>query len=559
MRRLFIACEYGNLEGVKELLENGSCTVTSTDENGWTPLHFAAKHVHLSIVQFLTDEKGADANMKNVYGWTPLHLAAFYGRLEIIKHLVEHCGPNIQATTDRALTPIDLASGKFVVQYFQDPTPFQLWLRTENNGEETTLEQQIMLAARLYDEANGIDSIAHGTAAVNPQLVIQFLSEMPLQIERLVSWKGINVGWFVNHFCQSPYMKKLKEFGCELWFVRKVCVIEMMRRSTGQLAAGPFILHVAEVFKNMRRRHQHLAKEATTFFSYTGAYTLDFFIQGLQQLDPKDYMWIDIFCVDQFAWTAKKKDPEMQQFIAGFTADLQKQIQRINNTALLLEKWDDAMQALEQIWVLWEIFNTANANTQFQILLSQSERKHFIYNCLNTSTDRENIQAPIASIDVTKAKAEDDQDKSILFSQMKQVAGGLERVNTMIRQTIGAWLVQEGITHFLSIDPIDNSNEILHNVKINLGVLFEFQGKHEKAEQQYRECLALSELNLLFWRGHPVTLACMDNLALLLQSQGRLDEAEPLFRECLAQREQLQGSDHPDTVKSISNWCGLLT
>ena len=46
------------------------------DNNGWTPLHYAASNGHLAICQLIM-ENIEDKNPKENNGWTPLHSAAW--------------------------------------------------------------------------------------------------------------------------------------------------------------------------------------------------------------------------------------------------------------------------------------------------------------------------------------------------------------------------------------------------------------------------------------------------------------------------------------------------
>ena len=52
-----------------------------------TPLHYAAGNGHLSIVEYLVNQK-ADINEKNDDDWTPLHKAARFGHLSVVEYLV---------------------------------------------------------------------------------------------------------------------------------------------------------------------------------------------------------------------------------------------------------------------------------------------------------------------------------------------------------------------------------------------------------------------------------------------------------------------------------------
>ena len=66
------------------LLKKESIDVNAKNEDGQTPLHFAARRGHTETVKYLV-EKGADVNAKNKYGQTPLHYAARRGHTEIVE------------------------------------------------------------------------------------------------------------------------------------------------------------------------------------------------------------------------------------------------------------------------------------------------------------------------------------------------------------------------------------------------------------------------------------------------------------------------------------------
>jgi len=52
-----------------------------------TPLHYAAQYGHLSVVEYLVNQK-ADINAKDKDNRTPLHRAARYGHLSVVEYLV---------------------------------------------------------------------------------------------------------------------------------------------------------------------------------------------------------------------------------------------------------------------------------------------------------------------------------------------------------------------------------------------------------------------------------------------------------------------------------------
>merc|ERR1711879_198097 len=68
------AC-FGDIDGVKELINKGVNVNSQHDINGWTALHWAAKRNHLNIVTLLCNH-GADKNIKTNKGELPAALTS---------------------------------------------------------------------------------------------------------------------------------------------------------------------------------------------------------------------------------------------------------------------------------------------------------------------------------------------------------------------------------------------------------------------------------------------------------------------------------------------------
>ena len=84
---LFDACEDGDLDQVKRILEADPDLLYATDYYFATPLHAAARTGHLPIVKYLT-EKGAYVAAEDVYEMTPSFLAYYAGYEEVLYHLL---------------------------------------------------------------------------------------------------------------------------------------------------------------------------------------------------------------------------------------------------------------------------------------------------------------------------------------------------------------------------------------------------------------------------------------------------------------------------------------
>ena len=80
MTPLHLAAENGHLS-VVEYLVNQKADINAKEQNDCAPLHLAARNGHLNVVEYLINQK-ADINAKNKDGKTPLVLASDMERLD---------------------------------------------------------------------------------------------------------------------------------------------------------------------------------------------------------------------------------------------------------------------------------------------------------------------------------------------------------------------------------------------------------------------------------------------------------------------------------------------
>jgi len=81
---LMMAALKGRLAIARKLIERDA----DVNKPGWAPLHYAATHGHLEVMQLLLDEHAyIDAESPN--GSTPLMMAARYGSAQAVKLLLE--------------------------------------------------------------------------------------------------------------------------------------------------------------------------------------------------------------------------------------------------------------------------------------------------------------------------------------------------------------------------------------------------------------------------------------------------------------------------------------
>mmetsp|Transcript_35081 Transcript_35081/g.79858 ORF Transcript_35081/g.79858 Transcript_35081/m.79858 type:complete len:161 (+) Transcript_35081:70-552(+) len=148
---LLKAVQSANLVEVNRLIGNGA-DVHEEDEDGDTPLHFAAGN-GLSEVVHLLLEMRADitARNKNNNGMTPLHLAAEYDHLEVARALLD-ARADITAKNNDGETPLDMATekchGAVVALLEEAPALYDAQAAAEEGLRLAIAEQAVWTAER---------------------------------------------------------------------------------------------------------------------------------------------------------------------------------------------------------------------------------------------------------------------------------------------------------------------------------------------------------------------------------------------------------------------------
>lgn len=104
---LIYSARHGDIEGVKECLEEDVPVNTKEDEVENTALHMAAANGHLEVVKFLL-EAGADINLKNKNENTALHWASLNGKLDVVKFLCEWPKQKVDTSIKNSFSKIPL-------------------------------------------------------------------------------------------------------------------------------------------------------------------------------------------------------------------------------------------------------------------------------------------------------------------------------------------------------------------------------------------------------------------------------------------------------------------
>ncbi len=102
-QEIFDAVKGNDIEEVRILVEKDPQLVNLIDASGRTPLHWAARGVHLDVLKYLI-EKGSDVNARDANGTTSLHSTASRGHFEASRLLIEK-GAAVNDKNNTGATP----------------------------------------------------------------------------------------------------------------------------------------------------------------------------------------------------------------------------------------------------------------------------------------------------------------------------------------------------------------------------------------------------------------------------------------------------------------------
>ena len=110
IKDIFTATKNGNIKSIQYVFEKGKVDPEITDEDKFTPLHYAAKNGDITIVRYLIEQCRVSACVRNKFNSIPLHYAAENGHLDVVRYLIEKCFQDPKSKGDQGFTPLHLAA-----------------------------------------------------------------------------------------------------------------------------------------------------------------------------------------------------------------------------------------------------------------------------------------------------------------------------------------------------------------------------------------------------------------------------------------------------------------
>ena len=108
---LNLAVKAKNLEIVKRLVHDWNVDVNLQAARGWSPLHMAASHSSLAMVDYLLDH-GARPEIADYQGHTALLMATSVGQIDVVERLTSYEVVDINRQSMHGLAPLHIAAFK---------------------------------------------------------------------------------------------------------------------------------------------------------------------------------------------------------------------------------------------------------------------------------------------------------------------------------------------------------------------------------------------------------------------------------------------------------------
>ena len=115
------AAKNGDLQTVRSILAQDPSKLNATDEDHYTPLHWACMRVHWDVARYLIEE-GADLNVIGGDGGTQINWAVHHDNMEIVKLMIEK-GAKLNIQNQWGMTELHTAIWRgniHVVEYLLD-------------------------------------------------------------------------------------------------------------------------------------------------------------------------------------------------------------------------------------------------------------------------------------------------------------------------------------------------------------------------------------------------------------------------------------------------------
>ena len=337
-----------------------------------------------------------------------------------------------------------------------------------------------------------------------------------------------------------------------------VCFVKPLTKALG----GSYAEKVLKVEK------PHWVGIPTDFVSHAWRYDFKSFVFALKEesvlrdqelvnmgempIGKNRFYWNDIFVEDQNATTSK---PEGYFFHAFRNA-----IISISRTVVVASPLQNPI-IFTRAWCIWEIYCTLqDENAELVVTFPPSERIEFKNMLRNNFNQLINV---LTNVNVENSDAFVSEDREKIHEIVKtKCKGGFQGVNGVICKGIRCWLSKVG-TNFVEEeekrlrkdgDLFDGEEYVPSEATLvlmnQLGRMLHNQGEMKRAEFMLRRSLEGREK--LLGSDHSDTLDTVTNLSNLLNALGKTEQVEKLLNHAIEVRRESLGEKHADTLTSLN-------
>ena len=134
---LIEASKKGNIDRIRELLEDSTTDLNETDAGNNCALHYAVKTNNIRLVKILLDDARVDINKESSWNGTPLIIACVYDMVEILKLLLEDSRIDVKCLCHGGGSILNLAirfNRTDILKILLEDGRFDLNLENNNNN-----------------------------------------------------------------------------------------------------------------------------------------------------------------------------------------------------------------------------------------------------------------------------------------------------------------------------------------------------------------------------------------------------------------------------------------
>lgn len=205
------------------------------------------------------------------------------------------------------------------------------------------------------------------------------------------------------------------------------------------------------------------------------------------------FYYFDLFCVNQHS--------QNQNAVVPFEVlrdEFGGSVRAIGRTLLVLKL--GALLPLRRAWCVLEIATSVAAGVHFEVVMPPRDAELLAG---RLAAEFSSLSAACADVDVEKCEAREPADLESILRFVRSQEGGAARANARVRDSMGRWMIVEGLRAAAREEPCWASDSACgevspegHAFLNNLALFCAQRGQLDHAEALHRRALALCELSV---------------------------------------------------------------